>query len=254
MAADSILWYVQLALDTGDAQRARRFLEEHRSRLDAAPAILQAAQGLLAEQSGSIQEASRLYESALATDPTLVAAARPLAALYTREGKLEALRPVLEAGLARSERIDEYHNLLGALDSRHGNKESALAHFRRAAELNPADARFTLNLALTLMDLQRWEEARSVLEEATAQKPDGDLLLALGNVRLKLGPPEAALSAFQGAARAGADPTRTDLGTALSYVAMKRRDDALTFLRERLAARPDDAPLQRLYRDIQSHP
>ena len=65
---------------------------------------------------------------------------------------------------------------------------------------------------------------------------------------------QSALSAFQSAARAGADPTRTDLGTALSYVAMKRRDEALSFLRERLATRPNDAPLQRLYRDIESHP
>ncbi|PYQ12060.1 MAG: hypothetical protein DMH00_06755 [Acidobacteria bacterium] len=254
MATDSILWCVQLSADLGDPERGKRFLEEHRARLENAPAVRDAAEGVLAETAGKMNEAVRLYQAALAADPTLVAAARPLAALYTREGKLEALRPVLEAGLARSERIDEYHNLLGALDSRAGKKEAALAHFRRAAELNPNDSRFALNVGLTLMDLQSWEEATTVLEKAMAGAPGGDLALALGDARLKLHQPEAALSSFQAAQRLGADPTRADLGMALSYLAMKRRDDALSFLRESLARRPADAALRQLYQDIQAHP
>ncbi|MCI0568821.1 MAG: alkaline phosphatase family protein, partial [Acidobacteria bacterium] len=254
MAVDSILWYVQLAVDLGDAAGGRRFLEGYSSRLEEAPAVKAACEGVLAEAAGNIPQAQRLYQAALSSDPTLVAAARPLAALYSKEGKLEALRPILEAGLKKSERIDEYHNLLGVLDSRDGNKEAALAHFRRAVELNPVDPRFALNLGLTLMDLRRWQEASSVLEKAAAVSPDGNLLLALGNARLSLGQAEQALLAFQSAARLGSDPTRTDLGTALSYVALKRRDEALSFLRQRLASRPNDAPLQRLYQDIQAHP
>jgi Flp pilus assembly protein TadD len=164
------------------------------------------------------------------------------------------MRPILVAGLKKSERIDEYHNLLGVLDSQSGNQQAALAQFRRAVELNPGDSRFALNLGLTLMDLHRWEEASLVLEKAAAGSSDGILLLALGNARLSLGQAEGALLAFQSAARLGSDPTRTDLGTALSYVALKRRDEALSFLRQRLASRPNDAPLQRLYQDIQAHP
>jgi tetratricopeptide (TPR) repeat protein len=254
MAEDSILWYVQMSVDLGDPSGARNFVEEHRARLQEAPAVNDACEGVLAEAAGNLPEAARLYQAALSSDPTLVAAARPLAALYSKQGKLEAMRPILEAGLHRSERIDEYHNLLGALDSRAGNKEAALIHFRRAAELNPGDSRFALNLGLTLMDLRRWEEASSVLEKAATVSPDGNLLLALGNARLSLGQAERALAAFQGAARLGSDPTRTDLGTALSYVALKRREDALSFLQQRLASRPNDIPLQRLYQDIQSHP
>ncbi|MCI0657171.1 MAG: alkaline phosphatase family protein, partial [Acidobacteria bacterium] len=254
MAVDSILWYVQIAVDLGNPAGGRGFFERHSSRLEEAPAVKAACEGVLAEAAGNIPQAQRLYQAALTSDPTLVAAARPLAALYAKEGKLEALRPILEAGLKRSERIDEYHNLLGALDSRSGNKEAALAHFRRAAELNPVDSRFALNLGLTLMDLRRFEEASSVLEKAAAVSPDGNLLLALGNARLSLGQAEGALLAFQSAARLGSDPTRTDLGTALSYVALKRREEALSFLRQKLAGRPNDAPLQRLYQDIQAHP
>ena len=254
MAEDSILWYVQLAVDLNDPAGGRAFLEEHRDRLKEAPSVRDAAEGVLAQANGNPTEAERLYQTALASDPTLVAAARPLAALYSRQGKLESLRPILEAGLKKSERIDEYHNLLGVLDSGSGNKQAALAHFRRAVELNPADSRFSLNLGLTLMDLQRWEEAAAVLEKAAAGSPDGNLLLALGNARLRLGQAEGALTAFQSAARLGSDPTRTDLGTALSYVALKRRADALSFLRQKLTSRPNDATLQRLYQDIQAHP
>ena len=254
MAVDSILWYVQLAVDLGDPAGGRDFFERYSSRLEEAPAVKAACEGVLAEAAVNLPQAQRLYQEALSSDPTLVAAARPLAALYAKEGKLEALRPTLEAGLKKSERIDEYHNLLGALDSRSGNKEAALAHFRRAVELNPVDSRFALNLGLTLMDLRRWQEASSVVEEAASMSPHGNLLLALGNTRLSLGQAEGALLAFQSAARLGSDPTRTDLGTALSYVALKRREEALSFLRQKLASRPNDAPLQRLYQDIQAHP
>jgi tetratricopeptide (TPR) repeat protein len=254
MAVDSILWYVQLAVDLGDPAGARSFLEGHSAHLDESPAVKAASEGVLAEAAGNIPQALRLYQAALASDPTLVAAARPLAAHYAKESKLDSLRPILEAGLKKSERIDEYHNLLGILDSRSGNKEAALTHFRRAAELNPVDSRFALNLGLTLMDLHRWQEASSVLEKAATVSPDGNLFLALGNVRLNLGQPQGALLAFESAARLGSDPTRTDLGTALSYVALKRREEALSFLRQKLASRPNDAPLQRLYRDIQAHP
>lgn len=254
MAEDSILWYVQLAVDLGDPAGGRKFLEDHRSRLSEAPAVKDACEGVLAEAAGNVPQAVHLYQAALASDPTLVAAARPLAALYAKGGKLGEMRPILEAGLKKSERIDEYHNLLGVLDSRSGNMAAALAQFRRAVELNPGDSRFALNLGLTLMDLRRWEEASAVLEKAAAGSSDGNLLLALGNVRLSLGQAEGALLAFQSAARLGSDPTRADLGTALSYVALKRRDEALSFLRQKLASRPNDAPLQRLYQDIQSRP
>ena len=252
MADDSILWYVQMAVDTGDPARGRRFLEDHHDRLPDAPAVRDAAAGVLAETEGSEEEAVRLYEAALSADPTLVAAARPLASIYAREGRLEALRPILEAGLARSERIDEYHNLLGALESRAGRKEQALAHFRRASELNPTDPRFALNLGLTLMDLERWDEAAEVLQRAAAGSQNGDVHLALGNVRLQQGRPDTALEAFRFAGRLGADPARADLGTALSFLAMKQRDEALSLLRESPARRTGDPSLQRLYQDLQA--
>src|SRR5262249_3009191 len=153
----------------------------------------EAAEGVLSESAGDVAEARRRYEAALAIDPTLVAAMRPLAALYGQEGKLETLRPILEAGLKRSERIDEYHNLLGALDSKRGNLQGALAPFRRAAELNPAEGRFALNLGLTLMDLHQWDEALAVLEGAASGASDGNLFLALGDARLRLGQAQGAL-------------------------------------------------------------
>ena len=253
MEADSILWYVQLAVETGDAARGKRFLEEHRDSLKEAPAIRDAAEGRLAEAEGRLKEAEGLYEKALQADPTLVAAARQLIGFYRQGGRMEEIRPVLEAGLRKSERIDEYHNLLGALDSQAGRKEQALAHFRRAAELNPLDPRFSLNLGLTLMDLDRWEEAGTVLEKAVAVTPDADLYLGLGNVRLQTREPERALSAFQKARELGgpgAGSTRADLGIALSYLGLRRPDDALAFARESLARNPDNPPLQNLYQDL----
>src|SRR5262249_47685114 len=99
MAGDSVLWYVPLSAHVGGPAGGWSFPEQHRDRLKGAPAVRDAAQGVLAESSGNLLEAEHRYEAALAADPTLVAALRPLAALYGKEGKLEALRPILEAGL-----------------------------------------------------------------------------------------------------------------------------------------------------------
>lgn len=253
MEADSVLWYVQIAVETGNAERGRRFLEEHRDSLKEAPAIRDAAEGRLAEAEGRPKEAEGLYEKALQADPTLVAAARQLIGFYRQEGRMEEIRPVLEAGLRKSERIDEYHNLLGALESRARRMEQALAHFRRAVDLNPLDPRFSLNLGLTLMDLDRWEEAGAVIEKAVAATPDVDLYLGLGNVRLRTREPERALLAFQKAREMegpGPASSRADLGIALSYLGLRRPDDALAFARESLARNPDNPPLQNLYQDL----
>jgi tetratricopeptide (TPR) repeat protein len=250
MDPDSILWYVSLALEQGEPARGRRFLDQHHRSLENAPAVGTAAEGLLAEAAGREAEAIRLYETALAADPTLVAAARPLAAAYSRAGKLEALRPVLEAGLARSERIDEYHNLLGALESQAGRKEQALDQFRRARELNPAEPRFALNLSLTLMDLERWGEAAGILESAVAATPDADLYLALGNAYLTLRRPSDALAAFRTAGERGKDSRRADLGVTLSLRGLDRRSEALDFARQSLTRNPDNPPLQQLARDL----
>ena len=166
---------------------------------------------------------------------------------------MEAIRPVLEAGLRKSERIDECHNLLGALDSQAGSKEESLAHFRRAAELNPLDPRFPLNAGLTLMDMERWEEAGEVTEKAVAATPDADLYLGLGNVRLRDRDPEGALAAFLKArdlGGTGPGSNRADLGIALSYLGLRRPDDALAFARDSLSRNPDNPPLQNLYQDL----
>jgi tetratricopeptide (TPR) repeat protein len=251
MGADSVLWYVQLSADLGDSAGGKTFLDEHPEALKEAPAIRSASEGRLAEAAGRFDEAQRLYWEALRADPTLVGAAKQLVGYLRQEGRLELLRPILEAGLRKSERIDEYHNLLGALDSEAGKKEEAYGHFRRAVELNPADSRFSLNLGLTLMDLGRWEEAGTVLARAAARQPDADLYLGLGNVRLRTGDSEQALAAFQKAREAGGPAAaRAELGIVLSYLRLKRPDDALAFARDSLTRHPDNPPLQNLYQDL----
>jgi tetratricopeptide (TPR) repeat protein len=253
MEPDSILWYVQLAVDTGDSARGAEFLQAHQEALKEAPAIRDAAEGRLAEAGGRREEARRLYEKALKEDPTLVGVTRQLVELYRQDGRMESIRPILEAGLKKSERIDEYHNLLGALDSAAGRKEEALVHFRRAAELNPGDSRFTLNLGLTLTDLRRMPEAEAVFERAIATTPGADLYLGLGNARLLTRQPDLALAAFQKAREMGGPASvRAELGIALSYLGLKRADDALAFARESLARNPDNPPLRNLYQDLLS--
>ncbi len=250
MEPESILWFVEMAVLEGDLRRGRRFLAAHERNLRSAPAVRDAAEGRLMEAAGNRQQAQRLYERALDADPTLVLATKQLVPLYRGQGRLESIRPILEAGLRKSDRIDEYHSLLGVLASEGGRREEALEHFRRAAELNPADSRFALNVGLTLMDLGRWRDAGEAFEKGIAAGPTADLYLGLGNVRLRTGDPAAALAAFQKAREPGGNTSRADLGIALSYLGLKRPGEALAFARESLSRHPEDPALRSLYQDL----
>jgi len=91
------------------------------------------------------------------------------------------------------------------------------------------------------------------MEKAIAKTPDADLYLGLGNVRLRTRDPEGALAAFQKARELGGTgpaSSRADLGIALSYLGLRRLDDALAFARDSLSRNPDNPPLQNLYQDL----
>ncbi|MBV8906789.1 MAG: tetratricopeptide repeat protein, partial [Acidobacteriia bacterium] len=57
--------------------------------------------------------------------------------------------------------------------------EAALSPLRRAAELEPGDPRIQYNLALTLCQLERFDEARQVLSNAIERWPNESRLIIL---------------------------------------------------------------------------
>ena len=63
---------------------------------------------------------------------------------------------------------------LGEIDAEHGNKEQALAEFKRAIDLVPGDVNPKLGISSVLIDLNRGGEALSYLQDAVRVEPDND--------------------------------------------------------------------------------
>jgi tetratricopeptide (TPR) repeat protein len=145
---------------------------------------------------------------------------------------------------------DSVRNLtrLGTMYAQHGDLDSALKPFHRAAELAPQSPETQYSLALAYYQLKRFEEARTSLTSAVAQWPDIFRLNALyGAVLLKLGEERPAYETLWHAHQLNpGDPSAARLLYSASLVlAQKCRDarrysDSLRYFQEAAKLRPDD--------------
>ncbi len=247
---EAVLWMVQIDLSRPGGPAAAREVAARYAALTAKrPGLDDAIAGLLREQEGDRSGAAALYRKSLAADPTRVVAAQRRFAIEGAD-RARDLEPLLRRALAKDRRIDEYHNLLGLILASTGRNAEAIDSFRRAADLDPDNARFAANLGASLARAGRWEEAAPACEKAAALDPSADNLMKLGSIARRLGRPEQALQAFARAREAGDDGSAPVLGMALARVEMKQVPEALALLRERLDQHPDEASLRALYDDL----
>src|SRR4051812_36501520 len=113
-----------------------------------------------------LPEALAAAEEALRLDPKLVPALTLKAKLAMAAYRLDEARRCLEQALAIDPRAP-YAQFLYGLEAYLGNDmQTALPRFRKARQLNPADPRAALYLALTVESLGQTAEAMSLYEEA----------------------------------------------------------------------------------------
>lgn len=99
---------------------------------------------------------------------------------------------------------------LGTIYGQHGDAESALKPFRRAAELAPQSPQMQYNLALAYYQLNQFEQAREPLSTAVARWPDIFQIAALyGAVLAKLGEDLPAYHALKHAHQLNAQDSAT---------------------------------------------
>ncbi|HEU4403079.1 MAG TPA: tetratricopeptide repeat protein, partial [Candidatus Polarisedimenticolia bacterium] len=249
MDPESVLWMVQIRLASPSGRTAALGVARRWASVTAArPGLDDAIAALLAENGGD-PGAAALYRRALAADPTRVIAAQRLYALEgAREGA--GLEPILRGALAKDPRIDEYHNLLGAILASTGREREALAELRRATDLDPDNPRFAANLGATLARLGRWEEAAAAYERAAAIEPSPATFMKLGSVYRRLARPEKALACFERARDLGEGGSGPVLGIALAQAEMHRLPEALATVRLGLERHPDDRALRELEDDL----
>src|SRR5262249_41640859 len=73
--------------------------------------------------------------------------------------------------IARQPNHADSHAALGNIHRRRGDREAALASFRRAVDADPANKTRLIDVAVELRDLGRLDDSRAVLDELLAVAP-----------------------------------------------------------------------------------
>ncbi len=152
-----------------------------------APALVGRGQSLLAAKREA--EALAAFEAALAADPSLTDLTRRIQVLQFRSlqdviegaraaaaaGRVQEARDAYNRALSASPDSAFLHRELALLERTHGNPAGALEHFRRASELDPADAVSFTQIGEILEQRQDLAGAATAYRAAAAIEPSPEL-------------------------------------------------------------------------------
>ncbi|WP_421709089.1 tetratricopeptide repeat protein [Algihabitans sp.] len=118
------------------------------------------------------QEAEQVFQDALLLEPDSAEVLGNYANLLHGLGRNGEARLLLERALAHHEGIANLHSLLGLVLMRQGKFDAALGALDRAISLDPASDRFLSAKADCLLELDRIDEARALLNDLLGAVPD----------------------------------------------------------------------------------
>ena len=177
-----------VALAQGDEERAlAAFDAVSKAAPRYVPALVGRGQALLALERDD--EALAAFEAALALDASLTDLSRRVDVLRFRNvqeviataraaataGRLAEAQAAYERALRATPDSPFLHRELGIVERRAGNAEAALTHFRRAAELDPADAASLIQVGELLEERQDFVGAEAAYRKAAAVEPSSEL-------------------------------------------------------------------------------
>ena len=144
------------------SQAAAEFIAAQRLNADRPEA--RTALGNFAMRRGNVGEAEAEYRTALRLDPLFSAAAVNLADLYRSRGRDGDGESVLREAIVNSPQDASLHHALGLTLVRARRLDAALDELRRAAELDPEQARHAYVYAVALHSAGRRADALAVLK------------------------------------------------------------------------------------------
>jgi serine/threonine-protein kinase len=124
-----------------------------------------------------------------------------------------------------------------------GRWADAIADFRLASRINPANRWIVINLVGSLVNAERWDEALQTASESAARRPsDGGIRQNYAWVLLKRKDWDAAIAAYREAITlAGADPAVAHHEIGLALEGKGDEDAAIAAYREAIRINPDFA-------------
>jgi tetratricopeptide (TPR) repeat protein len=128
---------------------------------------------------------------------------------------------------------------LGAALRSEGRIDEAIAHFRRAVELNPGDPRGFANLAASLTEAGRPAESLATFQEAAARDPgDPKILVGMARAFLELGLRDDALKTIERAVEEHPERPDVRFQAGLLYMDVAEFDLAVQTFRELTRSSP----------------
>jgi arylsulfatase A-like enzyme/tetratricopeptide (TPR) repeat protein len=120
---------------------------------------------------GRVEEAKAQFDLVLKDDPRSVQALVGLASLLMQEDRTDDVVALSKRTLALDERNAQAHTLLGEVYASRRQPAEALPHFEKAVEIQPKLTRNRLNLAGSLIEVERYDRAEALLKEIAAAHP-----------------------------------------------------------------------------------
>ena len=139
------------------------------------------------------QEAEQVFQDALLLEPDSAEVLGNYANLLHGLGRNGEARLLLERALAHHEGIANLHSLLGLVLMRQGKFDAALGALDRAISLDPASDRFVSAKADCLLELDRIDEACTLLHNVLQSAPEhAAALCSLARIEIERGDLERA--------------------------------------------------------------
>jgi len=189
--------------------------------------------------SGSVEEAIRMFESIICENPDQALPLRNLGDTLRMRGDYSLAIDKYNQAARLDPKDATTQNSLGITSSMLGKLEEAISYFQRAVEINPSFPEAENNLANALSSARRYTEAIKHVGKAIRLRPDfANAHLTLGNIYKLQGKNDQAISEYRLAAKS--DPksaiVQQGLGSALTDAG--HFSEAVTHLENALKLNP----------------
>ena len=197
------------------------------------------AEALAHHHAGRLNEAERLYQQILRSNPNHSDSLHLLGVIAHQIGRNDIAIELIGKAISVTGDSAAYYVNLGLSYKALGRCDDAVSALTEALRLDPSIAQAHAILGATLYDLKRYEDALAALKAALLLDPAlVDAHLNVGNVLKHLGRLEEAGTAYHHSVRLGVTDADANMILGLCFLDLKRLDDAIAAMTSAIRLNP----------------
>ncbi len=155
-------------------EKLRIYQKMRKAEADRTLAVSKIESGDRALAAGDAAQAVALYRDALTDDPNEARLAYKLAMALDKTGDFASERAALQRAIELNPNLAEAENQMGYLAGKSGELAQAESYYRAAVHASPSYLRAWINLAATLADEAKWQDAKQALAHALEIDPNSN--------------------------------------------------------------------------------